>query len=421
VGVTTGAMTSTLDVRYKGDDNVRTEGPMTYPDDDATVESPLRATQLDPRTLAHPQETLRVLRETATVLPVPGAVVVAGDAEVREVLRRPEVFSSGLDAVHIGQIRPLIPLQIDPPEHRSYRKILDPLFAPKQVASLEDRTRALVRDLIAGVVDDGRCNFHDAIAEPLPTTVFLELLGLPLARRKEFIELKDGIIRPPTTDLEERTRIIDETGARIYAVLEEVLQERTTAPRDDFISGFLEAEVDGHRLTHDEIIDIGYLFFLAGLDTVTASLDCFLSYLAQHPDHRRAVAGNPSLIPHAIEEMLRWETPVQGVVRITTRDTELAGCPIGKGTTVQVVLGSANTDETTWDAADTIDFGRAVNKHLAFGGGAHRCLGSHLARMELRVALEEWHVAVPEYSLADGVELRYTQGLRQVENLELVW
>lgn len=385
------------------------------------MDSPL----LDPHALAHPQETYRALREEAVVMPVDLQIgpmmIVAGDTEVREVLKHPEVYSSGVDAVHIGQIRPLIPLQIDPPEHKSFRKLLDPLFSPKRVAGLEDSTRALVRELIAAVVDDGHCNFHHAIAERLPTTVFLQLLGLPVSRLHEFLELKDGIIRPPTTDPKERIRMVDATGAKIYAVLQEVLDERVEQPQDDFMSDFLSAEVDGHTLTHDQILDIGYLFFLAGLDTVTASLDCFLAYLAQHPDQRQRLVGDPSRIPHAIEELLRWETPVQGVVRITTEDTELAGCPIEKGTTVQVLLGSANTDDTAWEAVDTVDFDRDSNKHLAFCAGAHRCLGSHLARMELRVALEEWHAAVPDYSLAEGTDLLYTMGLRSVENLELVW
>jgi cytochrome P450 len=376
---------------------------------------------LDPYALAHPQETYAMLRQTARVLPMDDAVVVAGDAEVREVFKHPEIFSSGIDAVHIGQVRPLIPLQIDPPEHKNYRKLLDPLFAPKQVALLEERTRTLVRELIDEVVDDRRCNFHHAVAEPLPTTVFLQLLGLPVSRLPEFLALKDGIIRPPTTDPEERIRMVDVTGAQIYAVLDEALAERAKERQDDFLSRFLDAEVDGHRLTHDEILDICYLFFLAGLDTVTASLDCFLSYLAQHPEHRQRLVDDPSCIPHAIEEMLRWETPVAGVVRITTQDTELSGCPIEAGTTVHVVIGSANTDEASWDDVDTVDFDRPSNKHLAFGGGAHRCLGSHLARMELRVALEEWHARVPDYALADGVELQYSQGLRAIENLELTW
>jgi cytochrome P450 len=379
----------------------------------------------DPETLAHPQPMFRHLREAGPVVASPpamgGMVYVVGDAEVRHVLQHPDVFSSGIDAVHIGQVRPLIPLQIDPPEHRTYRKLLDPIFAPKQVARLEDRTRELVRGFIAPVASEGRCNFHATVAEPLPTTVFLQILGLPVERAREFIELKDGIIRPPVRTPEERSAHVKEVGQRIYAVLQEAVDERRARRAGDVLSMFLDAEVDGHRLSNDAVLDIGYLFFLAGLDTVTASLDCMVAYLAQHPDHREQLVRDPSLIQHAIEEMLRWETPVQGVVRVTTADTEVAGCPVAEGTVVTALLASANTDGGAWPDPDIVDFGREENRHVAFGGGAHRCLGSHLARMELRVALEEWHRAIPSYRIADGVDLRYSPGLRSVENLELTW
>jgi cytochrome P450 len=204
-------------------------------------------------------------------------------------------------------------------------------------------------------------------------------------------------------------------------VLQEALDLRKDQRSDDFLSMFLDAEVDGHRLSNDDILDIGYLFFLAGLDTVTSSLDCMLSYLAQNPTHRQQLVDDPSLIQHAIEEMLRWESPVQGVVRVATEDTDIGGCPIAKGKVVTVMLASANTDERAWTDVDTVDFDRAENRHIAFGGGAHRCLGSHLARMELRVALEEWHQAIPDYRLKDDIVLRYSQGLRSIDNLELVW
>jgi cytochrome P450 len=377
----------------------------------------------DHEAAAHPQGQYKLLRDAGPVVDMGegGMVVVGGDAEVRHVLSHPEIFSSGIDAVAIGQVRPLIPLQIDPPHHRNYRKLLDPIFAPRQVALLEDRTRDLVRGLIAAVVDEGGCNFHEAVAEPLPTTVFLQLLGLPVERAKEFIALKDGIIRPPVSTNRERVEYTAEVGQRIYAVLQEAIDQRLEQRADDVLSTFLDAEVDGHRLTVEDVLDIGYLFFLAGLDTVTASLDCMISYLAQHPDQRRRLVDDPSLIPHAVEELLRWETPVQGVIRIAAADSEIAGCPIPKGKVVSVVLGSANTDERAWPDVDTIDFDRAENRHIAFGGGAHRCLGSHLARMELRVALEEWHRAVPDYRIRDGVDLHYSQGLRAVENLELTW
>ena len=377
----------------------------------------------DLEALAHPQPMFKLLRDAAPVVSMEemGMMIVGNEAEVREVLHHPEIFSSGVDAVAIGQVRPLIPLQIDPPEHKKFRKLLDPIFAPKQVALLEDQTRALVRDLVAAVAGDGHCNFHTAVAEPLPSTVFLKLLGLPVSRTAEFIALKDGIIRPPAKSPRERVEMVNATGQKIYAVIQEVLDQRVAEPQDDLISTFLEAEVDGHKLTHDDVLDIGYLFFLAGLDTVTASLDCMLAYLAQHPEQRQRLVDDPKLIPHAVEEMLRWESPVQGVIRITTQATELAGCPIEANKVVSVMIGSANIDEKAWERPDDVDFEREANRHIAFGGGAHRCLGSHLARMELRVALEEWHAAVPEYKLADGVELRYSQGLRSVENLELVW
>jgi cytochrome P450 len=379
--------------------------------------------EADPASRANPQAMFKALREAGPVVDTgdEGVLLVVGDAEVRHVLSHPEVFSSGVDAVTIGQVRPLIPLQIDPPHHRNYRKLLDPIFAPRRIALLEDRTRSLVRELVAAVVDDGACNFHAAVAEPLPTTVFLQLLGLPVSRAGEFLRLKDGIIRPPVRTQEERIAYTAEVGRRIYAVLQEAIDERMEQRSDDVLSLFIDAEVEGHRLTNDDVLDIGYLFFLAGLDTVTASLDCMLSYLARHPDQRRQIVDDPSLIQHAVEELLRWETPVQGVVRVTTEDSEIGGCPIGKGRVVNVMLGSANTDERSWDDVDTVDFEREGNRHIAFGGGAHRCLGSHLARMELRVALEEWHAAIPDYRVRDGVVLRYSQGLRAVENLELVW
>jgi cytochrome P450 len=373
--------------------------------------------------LAHPQEQFKLLRDAGGVVEMLefGMTIVGGDADVRHVLSHPDVFSSGFDAVRIGQVRPLIPLQIDPPQHRNYRKLLDPIFAPRQIVHLEERTRALVRDLIAAVADQGGCNFHTAVAEPLPTTVFLQLLGLPVSRAREFLDLKDGIIRPPVTDEAERQAYMSDVGTRIYAVLQEAIDERVEERGDDFLSMFLDAEVDGERLTNDDVLDIGYLFFLAGLDTVTASLDCMLSYLARHPDQRRRLVDDPAVIPHAVEEMLRWETPVQGVVRVATEDTEIAGCPVPQGRIVSVMLGSANTDERAWVDVDIVDFDRDENRHIAFGGGAHRCLGSHLARMELRVALEEWHRAIPDYRIKDGIVLRYSQGLRAVDNLELVW
>ena len=157
----------------------------------------------------------------------------------------------------------------------------------------------------------------------------------------------------------------------------------------------------------DEILGICFLFILAGLDTVTDSLECFVARLAQHPDERRQIVDDPSIIPSAVEELLRWETPVTTVARVATPDVDLGGCPIKKGENIGVVIGAANTDEEALPGADQVDLTRNPNSHLAFGGGVHRCLGSHLARLELRVALREWHRRIPEYSIVPGTELIY--------------
>ena len=183
----------------------------------------------------------------------------------------------------------------------------------------------------------------------------------------------------------------------------------------------MEAEIDGERLTDEEILDVCFLFIIAGLDTVTDSLDCIFAHLAQHDDHRRQVVADESVIPSAVEELLRWESPVPAVARVATEDLEVAGCPIRAGEPVMLLIGSANTDTAGHPGVDDVDMLRNPNPHLAFGGGGHRCLGSHLARLELRVALREFHRRIPEYALAPGTVLEYTAGLRSLHSLPLVF
>jgi cytochrome P450 len=164
-----------------------------------------------------------------------------------------------------------------------------------------------------------------------------------------------------------------------------------------------------------------HLLLLGGLDTVTATLDCMIVYLAQHPDRRRAIAENPSLIPGAIEELLRHQTPVMMLPRIIAQDAEIGGVPLKAGDGATLLIGAANCDEAEFDEAAAVHFDREANRHLAFGGGPHRCLGSHLARLELRVALEEFHNRIPEYTLATDAPISFSPGIRQAENLHLTF
>ncbi|HKF92474.1 MAG TPA: cytochrome P450 [Acidimicrobiia bacterium] len=384
-----------------------------------TPELPEGQFDLDP---ADPQSIYNMLREHSPILRTEqGGTMIARHEDVEFALRHAELFSSDMDAISIGNVRPLIPLQINPPEHVKYRRLLDPLFAPKQVALLENDVRKLSNQLIDDFIDTGECEFNGAFAIPLPCTVFLRLLGLPLEDLDLFLQFKNNIIRPETRDQEEYEKIQAETGQQIYAYFDKVLDERERQPRDDMLTGFLEADVDGNRLTREDILDICYLFLLAGLDTVTASVGCMVSYLAQHPEQRQRLVDDPSQIPGAVEELLRWETPVPGVPRVVAEDVELGGEHLEPGERVTVLLGSANIDEHGFPEPENVDFERPANRHLAFGGGVHRCLGSHLARLELRVALEQLHERIPDYSIKPGEEPQYTMGIRAVEHLPLVF
>lgn len=380
---------------------------------------------MDPEMAANPQPTFKMLREAMPVMAMEGTgVVLARKAEIDEAFRHPELFSSNVDAVDLGNIRPLIPLQIDPPEHKKYRKLLDPIFAPRQMALLEEPVTQLVNDLIDQFIDDGQIDFAAQFSVPFPSQVFLTLLGLPLEELPRFLKMKDGIIRPDVVTGEAfgsagAKAYQSETAHSIYDYFNEVLDERELQPEDDILSRFLDAELDGERLTREDILDICFLFLIAGLDTVTATLDCMFGYLSQHPDQRQSIVDDPSIIASVVEELLRWETPVMGVVRVALDDTELAGCPIRRGDQVMVLLGSANTDEAEFPDGDVVRFDREVNRHLAFGGGVHRCLGSHLARQELRIALREWHRRIPEYSVVDGHVLAYTGGIRSIDHFPM--
>ena len=379
--------------------------------------------------MANPQPRYEGWIEDGGLLcPIEGFAMATGRSAVDEVLRHPELFTSK-GIVQLGNIRPLIPLSIDPPDHLGYRKLLDPLFAPKRMDAIEDDVAARANRFIDTFVDRGSCHFTDELAVPFPSAVFLGLMGLPWEDLDTFLRMKDGIIRPggatmmgaEKVDPEERTRIQSETAQEIYDYFNAILDEREREPRDDIMSGFLNTEMDGSRLTREDILDICFLFLIAGLDTVTDSLTCFFAFLAQNPEHRRQIAKDPSVIPAAVEELLRWESPVPGVPRMAVADTEVAGCPVKAGTLMMASLGAANVDPAQFGDPMTVRFDRTTNPHIGFGGGVHRCLGSHLARRELRVMMREWHKRIPDYSLKPGSELHYARGLRSVENLELVW
>ena len=385
-------------------------------------EDPMSA--MDPDMAANPQPVFKALRDDTPVLsidlPSGSGWLLSRKEEIDHALRHPEIFSSNMDAVDLKNKRPMIPLQIDPPEHKKFRKLLDPLFAPRKMALLDDEVSRLVNHLIDGFIDQDEVDFANDFSIPFPSQVFLTLLGLPLDELDRFLTMKDGIIRPDHVTgtlygTQEASDYQQQIADSVYEYFNEILDEREKERRDDLLSHFLDAEVEGDRLSREDILDICFLFLIAGLDTVTATLDCMFAFLAQNPEQRRQLVQDPELIPNAIEELLRWETPVMGVARVAVQDTELAGCPVHAGDQLMIMIGSANTDEAEFPDADQVRFDREVNRHIAFGGGIHRCLGSHLARLELRVAMREWHKRIPEYEVEPGHTLTYTGGIRSID------
>jgi len=353
-----------------------------------------------------------------------GNPVISRYEDVLWALRHPEIFSSEMEVeMGLGTQRPMIPQQMDPPVQTAYRRILDPQFSRRRMQLIEPAVRAHARELVNAFVDQGQCEFNSAFAIPLPCTAFLGLMGLPTEELQLFLDLKDGIIRPQnrTDDLDEANRIRVDTGKQIYAYFEGLIDERRAAPGDDLMSHLVTVEFEGRKLTDHEILDISFLLLLGGLDTVTASLGCSVAFFANHPDHRQRLVADPSLIPSAVEELLRWETPVAVVPRVAKCDVELHGVKIEKGQLVSLLIGASNVDDGEFASAGTVDFDRERNRHLAFGAGPHRCLGSHLARMELRVGLEEFHARVPEYRIQPGEQPRFSPGIREVQYLPLVW
>ena len=372
---------------------------------------------------------LAMIEQGGYVEPMDGFAMSFDRSLTEYVLRNHELFSSRVE-MKLGNVRPLIPLNVDPPQHSKYRKLLDPLFAPKRMDAQEADITRRVNALLDGFAGDGECNFTEQFAEILPSSVFLGLMGLPEDELRMFLRMRDGILHPEKQDPDAlldpdaRAAVMDRTGQEIYDYFGALVDERRAHPTGDVISGFVTAEIDGERLTREDVLDICFLFLIAGLDTVSDSLTCMYAFLATHPDHRRQIATDPSCIPAAVEELLRWESPVpSGVPRVATRDTELPnGTKVAQGTAVMVMYGAANIDPKEFPDGFEVRFDRQVNRHIAFGGGVHRCLGSHLARRELRVALREWHRRIPDYWIKPGHEhLEYPPGLRHVRDLTLAW
>jgi len=365
-----------------------------------------------------------MLRDAGPVLRTPrGAYMIVSSEAAEFALKHPGLFSSKRAFDMAGSPLAMVPIAFDPPGHTRYRRVLQPFFSPRVSASWLPMVRVLAGELIDGFAASGGCDLVADLAVPLPAQVFLTLFGLPLEDRDRLIAWKEALVNnfglPGGEPPRERAARM---GAELYGYLVAHIARRRQSGGTDDLLGLLLADSSEERLNDDELLGLSFLFVLAGLETVTSALSTAFAALAADPALRRQIVASPAVIPAAVEELLRYDGPVVFVPRIATRDVEVAGQTIPAGAYVMIMIAAASRDPAEHPDPDTIDFQRE-ERSLAFGGGPHRCLGSHLARMEMRVALEEWHRRIPEYTLAPGVTPRVTwpAGVVGIDSLPLVF
>jgi cytochrome P450 len=347
---------------------------------------------------------------------------VMSDAElIREALQHPETFSSSVVTV-LDSDPPYkwIPEMLDPPEHTVWRQLLAPHFAPRAMERLEERVRERCVEVIGEFAGAGHCDFLRDFAWRYPTTIFMELMGLPLDGLEQFLSWEHQILHPSAGDDPDQTRAIEAMLA-VMGYFSELIEEKRANPSDDLLSSSLNWKIDGQPIPLEDLLSWCLLMFMAGLDTVSIQLSYAFWYLGGQPDDRARIARDPSVIPAAVEEFLRFFAFV-APARKVMEDVEFHGCPLKKGDMVFVPLSGATRDPARFEHAATLQIDRSDNNHVAFGAGPHRCLGSNLARRELRVALEEWHRVIPDYQLTEGVEVtEHGGGLYGIDRLELSW
>jgi hypothetical protein len=299
------------------------------------------------------------------------------------------------------------PITSDPPFHALARRLLLPAFSPKAIANLEPLTRALCRDLLDATAGNAQLDAAVDYARHIPLQVIIGMLGFPQEDADIFRRFIRMVLEDVDQSEEERQQVI--VGGEIDEYIDAQIAEHRKDPRDDLTTFLLEAELDGIKLEPEHVRGTMILLMIAGIDTTWSAIGASIWHLAQHPADLRRMVSEPGLMPGAVEELLRAYAPVT-MARLVARDFELRGCPMKEGDWLLLPFPSANRDPEMFPDADAVILDRAENRHAAFGLGIHRCIGSNLARMELRVALEEWLARYPAFELVDPALVTWSAG-----------
>ena len=336
-------------------------------------------------------------------------------ADVQEAFRDYETFSStggvALEQRSHGtneQFRQMI--EMDPPQHTPIRRLVSRVFSSRKVAQMEETTRQIVAGYLDRVSGQGHCDLVADVSGPFPMDVISAVLGIPDGDREELRSYADQILIREDGQIEMPDVAMEGMFSLLGYFIEDLPRRRST-PRDGLISELIEAEVDGRALTEQELLGFCVLFVIAGHETTTKMVANAVELLSRHPDERAKVVADPDRVPDLVEEVLRFHNSTQYMVRQLTRDHTVHGAEMSAGDYVLLLIGAANHDETEFGpTASVFDIDRRPDRHLAFGYGAHFCLGAHLARMEGRIALEEIHRRLPEYEVDHDAKVRFHSG-----------
>jgi len=343
--------------------------------------------------------------------------------DIEWAARNPEIFSSAEVSIPHRDLFPVkqIPIQLDGDEHRQWRRALSELFNPATVNHFAPEIRQAAVDAIEPVAGKGRCEFVGEVASVLPAETFLITFGIGREYLQQLLDHKTWLRREglPNAHTAEDLHAANEPLWRFFGDAIDRRREQGTAGRRDVLSRLLESTFEGRSLTRDEMINVAFVTMLASLDTTTSALGLVFRYLAGHPEAQELVTSEPDRVPAVVEELIRHE-PVSTTARLVTRDVERHGVTLRAGDRVLMSWGMAGLDPGVFDHADEVDFDRTETRHLAFAVGPHRCLGMHLARRVIGIAIEEWHARIPRYRLAsDAPPVAAYSPSRNVSDLEL--
>jgi cytochrome P450 len=346
-----------------------------------------------------------------------GGWVVRRAEDLKELYSDDDLFTKkGFSsfAKMIGEDWDLVPTELTGDRHKKVRKVLNPVFAPQKMFSLDEVVRNRARKLIGTFKDKGQCDFVNDFAVPFPVSIFLDLFGLPQEQVGQFLVWEKALLHDP--DMNVRIKATHE----VKKCLLDAIQERRENPKDDLISYAINYEYDGKPWSNELVYGYCFNLFVGGLDTVTANIGLHIYHLATHLDQQAELRADPGKLTLAIEELLRAYAAVT-TYRTVTRETEFRGVKMMPGDKIAMSTSLTSRDPEAWENPGEIHFDRKPN-HLTFGSSSHRCLGMHLARRELSIAMEEMLASLPEFRLDQSEPVPFWMGnIIQVQKLPLVW